>query len=101
MPTPNLPPGFDFTDPDIYCERLPVEELAELRKVAPIWWNEQPIGKGGFDDGGYWVVSKHKDVKEVRPISMATSSPTTSSASSSCCWRWPAMRPPVTPSRRA
>jgi len=65
MPTPNLPPGFDFTDPDIYRERLPVEELAELRRAAPIWWNEQPIGVGGFNDGGYWVVSKHKDVKEV------------------------------------
>ena len=65
MPTPNLPPGFDFTDPDIYAERLPVEELAEMRKTAPIWWNEQPIGKGGFDDGGFWVVTKHKDVKEV------------------------------------
>jgi len=65
MPTPNLPPGFDLTDPDVYAERLPVEELAELRKTAPIWWNEQPIGKGGFNDGGFWVVSKHKDVKEV------------------------------------
>src|SRR3981081_59278 len=65
MPTPNLPPGFDFTDPDIYAERLPVEELAELRKTAPIWWNEQPIGKGGFNDGGFWGGSKHKDVKEV------------------------------------
>ena len=65
MPTPNLPPGFDFTDPDIYAERLPVDELAEMRKVAPIWWNEQPRGVGGFGDGGYWVVTKHKDVKEV------------------------------------
>ncbi|MGV0645336.1 cytochrome P450 [Mycolicibacterium sp. XJ879] len=65
MPTPNLPPGFDFTDPDIYAERLPVEELAEMRRLAPIWWNEQPIGTGGFDDGGFWVVTKHKDVKEV------------------------------------
>jgi cholest-4-en-3-one 26-monooxygenase len=65
MPTPNLPPGFDFTDPDIYAERLPVEELAEMRRVAPIWWNEQPLGIGGFDDGGFWVVTKHKDVKEV------------------------------------
>ncbi|WP_374026000.1 cytochrome P450 [Mycobacterium sp. HNNTM2301] len=64
-PVPNLPPGFDFTDPDIHAERLPVEELAELRRTAPIWWNEQPIGAGGFDDGGFWVVSKHKDVKEV------------------------------------
>ncbi|GAB7071106.1 cytochrome P450 [Mycobacterium hodleri] len=63
--SPNLPPGFDFTDPDIYSERLPVEELAEMRKVAPIWWNAQPDDVGGFGDGGYWVVSKHKDVKEV------------------------------------
>jgi cholest-4-en-3-one 26-monooxygenase len=65
MAGPNLPPGFDFTDPDIYTERLPVEELAELRKTAPIWWNEQPLGVGGFDDGGYWVITKHKDVKEI------------------------------------
>jgi cholest-4-en-3-one 26-monooxygenase len=65
MPSPNLPPGFDFTDPDIYAERLPIAELAEMRKVAPIWWNEQPADVGGFGDGGYWVVTKHKDVKEV------------------------------------
>lgn len=65
MPEPHLPPGFDFTDPDIYAERLPVEELAEMRKVAPIWWNAQPDGAGGFDDGGFWVVTKHRDVKEV------------------------------------
>jgi cholest-4-en-3-one 26-monooxygenase len=62
---PKISPGFDFTDPDIYAERLPVAELAELRRTAPIWWNEQPIGKGGFNDGGFWAVTKHKDVKEV------------------------------------
>ncbi|WP_421840467.1 cytochrome P450 [Mycobacterium sp.] len=65
MLCPNLPAGFDFTDPDIYAKRLPVDELAELRRTAPIWWNEQPIGKGGFNDGGFWVVTKHKDVKEI------------------------------------
>ncbi|WP_395311553.1 cytochrome P450 [Mycobacterium sp. AMU20-3851] len=65
MPTPDLPAGFDFTDPDIYAERLPVDELAQMRKVAPIWWNAQPEGVGGFDDGGFWVVTKHRDVKEV------------------------------------
>ena len=64
MPSPNLPPGFDFTDPDIHAERLPVEELAELRKTAPIWWNEQPQDFG-FEDGGYWVVTKLNDVKEI------------------------------------
>ncbi|MDT5198466.1 MAG: cholest-4-en-3-one 26-monooxygenase, partial [Mycobacterium sp.] len=62
---PNLPPNFDFTDPDIYAERLPIAELAEMRKVAPIWWNAQPEDVGGFGDGGFWVVTKHKDVKEV------------------------------------
>lgn len=65
MLTPNLPPGFDFLDPDVHVERLPVEELAELRRTAPVWWCEQRIGKGGFNDGGYWVVTRHKDVKEV------------------------------------
>jgi cholest-4-en-3-one 26-monooxygenase len=65
MATPNLPPGFDFTDPEIYAHRLPVQELAELRRTAPIWWNEQPPDRGGFGDRGYWVVSKHRDVREV------------------------------------
>ncbi|HET9875412.1 MAG TPA: cytochrome P450 [Mycobacterium sp.] len=66
MPIPNIPHGFDFTDPDIYAQRLPDEELAELRKTAPVWWNEQPPGKGGgFNDGGFWAVTRHKDVKEV------------------------------------
>ncbi|MEH3139951.1 MAG: cytochrome P450 [Mycobacterium kyogaense] len=66
MPTPVFPPGFDFTDPDLNCERLPVEELAALRRAAPIWWNEQTSGGAGpFGDGGYWVVTKHRDVKEI------------------------------------
>ncbi|MHA7664238.1 cytochrome P450 [Mycolicibacterium sp. HS_4_1] len=76
MSAPNIPPGFDFTDPDIYAQRLPVAELAELRHVAPIWWNDQPMGKGGFDDGGYWVVTRHKDVKEVSRRSDVFSSQT-------------------------
>jgi cholest-4-en-3-one 26-monooxygenase len=62
---PNLPEGFDVTDPDIYAERLPVEEYAELRRSAPIWWNPQPPEVGGFQDDGFWVVSKHADVKEI------------------------------------
>ena len=65
MVAPNLPQGFDFTDPAIYADRLPTEELAEVRRAAPIWWNEQPPDVGGFGDGGFWVVSKHRDVREV------------------------------------
>ena len=44
---------------------MPAQELAELRRAAPIWWNEQPPDVGGFGDGGFWVVSKHRDVREV------------------------------------
>ena len=63
---PNVPAGFDPTDPDTCLKGLPVDELAELRKTAPIWWCENTPGRaGGFNDGGYWVVTKHKDVKEV------------------------------------
>ena len=64
MPNPHLPSGFDFTDPDLNCVRLPVEELAELRRTAPIWWNEQTAATC-YGDSGYWVVTKHKDVKEI------------------------------------
>jgi cholest-4-en-3-one 26-monooxygenase len=44
---------------------VPADELAELRRTAPVWWNSQPRGASGFDDDGYWVVSKHADVLEV------------------------------------
>ncbi|WP_018599853.1 hypothetical protein [Mycobacterium sp. 155] len=33
------PAGFDFTDPDIRAERLPVDELAQMRRPAPIRWS--------------------------------------------------------------
>lgn len=63
MATPDIPTGFDFTDPDLYARRLPLEEFAELRRTAPVWWNVQR--ESPFDDGGFWAVSKHADVKEV------------------------------------
>jgi cholest-4-en-3-one 26-monooxygenase len=66
--TPSVCPfgsGFDFTDPDVLQRGVPVSEFAELRKTAPIWWNEQPPGASVFDDGGYWVISRHHDIKEI------------------------------------
>jgi cholest-4-en-3-one 26-monooxygenase len=65
MARPSIPPGFDFTDPDLYASRMPMDEFAELRRTAPVWWNAQPRGASGFDDDGYWVVTKHADVLEV------------------------------------
>ncbi|HEY3711090.1 MAG TPA: cytochrome P450 [Amycolatopsis sp.] len=65
MAAPLFPTGFDFTDPDLYASRLPLAEFAELRRTAPVWWNPQPMNTAGFGDDGYWVVSRHQDVKEV------------------------------------
>ncbi len=65
MAEPSIRPGFDFTDPDLCVQRLPAEELAELRRTAPVWWSQQPRGTGGFGDDGYWVVTRHADVLQV------------------------------------
>lgn len=56
-------PGYDFTDPEVLLRGIPVTEFAHLRKTAPIWWNEQ--GESIFDDGGYWVVTRHEDIKAI------------------------------------
>ena len=61
MAQPRIAPGFDLTDPDLYAERVPQEELAELRRAAPIWWNSQPSDMG-FNDDGFWAVTRHSDV---------------------------------------
>ena len=65
MATSLIPVGFDFTDPDLYATRLPLEEFAELRQTAPVWWNSQRRNLAGFGDEGYWVVTRLEDVKEV------------------------------------
>ena len=65
MVPPNIPADFDFLDPDVNLAGLPVAELAELRKSEPIHWVDVPGGTGGFGDKGYWLVTKHADVKEV------------------------------------
>ena len=55
--------GFDFTDPDVLLQGIPVTEFAELRKTAPVWWNDQQ--ESIFDDGGYWVITRHEDIKSI------------------------------------
>jgi cholest-4-en-3-one 26-monooxygenase len=66
MTTTNACPfgtGYDFTDPEVLLQGIPVTEFAHLRKTAPVWWNEQ--GESIFDDGGYWVVTRHEDIKAI------------------------------------
>ena len=61
MPEPQIAPGFDLTDPDLYAHRIPHEEFAALRRAAPVRWNPQPTDMG-FNDDGFWAVTRHKDV---------------------------------------
>jgi len=62
---PRIPTGFDFTDPEVYVHGLPHEEFAEMRRNAPVWWIPQRRGSAGFDDEGYWAVTRHADVMAV------------------------------------
>jgi cholest-4-en-3-one 26-monooxygenase len=55
--------GYDFTDPDVLLQGIPVAQFAQLRTTAPVFWNEQ--AESLFDDGGYWVISRHADIKEI------------------------------------
>jgi cholest-4-en-3-one 26-monooxygenase len=62
--TTRIPPDFDTTDPDLVQQRVPLQEFAQLRAQSPVWWNHQPPGYG-FDDGGFWLLTRHADVREV------------------------------------
>ena len=64
QPVP-VPEGFDFTDPDLYHSRIPLAEFAELRMNAPICWNPQTREASSFDDGGFWLATRHEDVKAI------------------------------------
>ncbi|MEU4423167.1 cytochrome P450 [Actinoplanes sp. NPDC024001] len=55
----------DFTDPDIYVHGIPQAEFAEARRDCPVSWVPQPRGSAGFDDDGYWAVTRHADVMTV------------------------------------
>jgi len=65
MTGPQLPAGFDFTDPELNLRGVPTAELAELRRAAPVWWCATPHGTAGFDDEGYWVVTRHADIMTI------------------------------------
>ncbi|WP_246081890.1 cytochrome P450 [Nocardioides litoris] len=61
-----LPEGFDLTDPFLIEERIPHDELAALRRAAPVHW--VPQAPGTYDGmaaesgAGYWAVTRHEDV---------------------------------------
>ena len=78
MTTDILPPGFDFTDPDVNLVGVPHEEFTALRKASPIHWVEQvDSARAGMSEAsgtGYWAVSKHADIAAVSKNSKVFSS---------------------------
>jgi len=44
---------------DDFAEGVPHEAFALLRREAPVWWYDWPLGRG------YWCVTKHADVVAV------------------------------------
>ncbi|MBW8703807.1 Steroid C26-monooxygenase [Streptomyces sp. MBT84] len=65
MSCPALPDGFDFTDPDVLHHHVPLPEFAALRLAEPVRWIPQAGNVAGFQDEGYWAVTRHADVKYV------------------------------------
>lgn len=58
--------GFDPTDPAIFADRVPHDELRALRRTAPVHWVEQPAdARAGFPGTGYWAVTRHADISTV------------------------------------
>jgi cholest-4-en-3-one 26-monooxygenase len=55
---------FDISDPDVIQSGVPMAELDRLRAASPVWWNAQESGFG-FDDGGFWLLTRHADVRDV------------------------------------
>ena len=56
---------FDVTDPDLIQQGVPYEEFKKLRTAAPVAWNAQRRLIGGYDDEGFWLVTRHAEVREV------------------------------------
>ncbi len=55
----------DFTDPDLIQERVPLPEFAWLRQNRPMTWNPQTKENSSFSDGGFWLATRHEDVKAI------------------------------------
>jgi cholest-4-en-3-one 26-monooxygenase len=57
--------GTDFTDPDTMVAGVPLPEFAYLRQNKPLFWNPQTKENSSFTDGGFWLATRHEDVKAI------------------------------------
>ncbi len=57
--------GTDFTDPDLIQAGVPLPQFAYLRQNRELYWNPQTQEETGYDDGGFWLATRHADVKAI------------------------------------
>lgn len=62
---PETTPQIDVTDPDWLLGDSVAAQFARLRRTAPVWWNDQGQSAAAFGDEGFWVISRHHDVREI------------------------------------
>jgi len=53
--------SLNLVDPDTFATGLPLTAFATMRDEAPVFWHDQPETQ----DGGFWVVTRLEDVREV------------------------------------
>jgi linalool 8-monooxygenase len=49
----------DLKNPDVYCDGIPHEVFARLRREAPVAWNPE------YDGRGFWAVTRYEDIVAV------------------------------------
>ena len=59
----------DLLDGSIYTRSQPYDQLAWLRENDPVHWHEEPDGPG------FWVLTRHADVKALETDSARKARP--------------------------
>ena len=57
--------GVDFTDADRLQQGVRLPEFAWLRENRPLYWNPQTKENSSFEDGGFWLATRHEDVRAI------------------------------------
>ena len=59
--------AIDLTDLDRFADGFPHDLFTELRRDAPVWWQEPTAHTPGGE--GFWAITRHADVaaRRARP----------------------------------
>ena len=50
--------GINLKDGDLFTQGLPLDLFVQLRREAPVYWNEEP----GPEEPGFWALTRYQDV---------------------------------------